>query len=180
MTTQLWAGPPLTAAPGCSTGPLGGLAAAGAVDAGARPGELLVAILLHPDMTGLDAVGPYEVPARLPVPRVMFGGERAGPVLTDTEALQVVAEHELEAVATPDVLVVPGGRVVAAVAPTVCGRQDRLTNSPATRTPASVPLLNARTLPATTRLPASRRPLRPPRADGPGPWTATPQPPRDR
>ena len=42
-----------------------------------------IAFLLYPDMTALDAVGPYEVLARLPGAEVKFVASTPGPVTTD-------------------------------------------------------------------------------------------------
>jgi putative intracellular protease/amidase len=68
-----------------------------------------IAILLFDHMTALDAIGPYEVLSRLPRARTVFVGERAGAVCTDTGALTLVADAQLDEVPRPDVVVVPGG-----------------------------------------------------------------------
>ena len=41
-----------------------------------------IVILLYPDMTALDAIGPYEVLARLPEATLTFAAEAAGPIVT--------------------------------------------------------------------------------------------------
>ncbi|WP_203832336.1 DJ-1/PfpI family protein [Catellatospora citrea] len=69
----------------------------------------IVAVLLYPGFTGLDAVGPYEVLARVPDTRVVFVGRQAGPVVADTGALTVLAEQAMDDLTAPDVLVIPGG-----------------------------------------------------------------------
>lgn len=68
-----------------------------------------IAIPLYPGFTALDAVGPYEVLSRLPGATVRFVAAAAGPVTTDTGMLTLVAERSLDAMPTPDVVVVPGG-----------------------------------------------------------------------
>jgi len=68
-----------------------------------------IVIPLFERFTALDAIGPYEVLARLPGARVRFAAERPGPVRTDTGGLSVVAEVGLAEVERADVIVVPGG-----------------------------------------------------------------------
>ena len=67
-----------------------------------------IAIPLYDRFTALDAVGPYEVLWRVPGARVRWIGAEARPYATD-RGLQLVAEATFEDVASPDVLVVPGG-----------------------------------------------------------------------
>ncbi len=68
-----------------------------------------IAIPLYDRFTSLDAIGPYEVLARLPGARVTFLGAEAGPVRADTRMLTILAEAAYEDVPAPDVVVVPGG-----------------------------------------------------------------------
>jgi putative intracellular protease/amidase len=68
-----------------------------------------IAIPLFDGFTALDAVGPYEVLSRLPGADVKFVAAEAGPKLTETHSLTMVAEHALSDVPEPDVLMVPGG-----------------------------------------------------------------------
>ncbi len=68
-----------------------------------------IVVLLFDRITALDAVGPYEVLARLPGARVRFVARQAGPVRTDDRFLALVADDALDAVTRADVLVVPGG-----------------------------------------------------------------------
>jgi transcriptional regulator GlxA family with amidase domain len=70
---------------------------------------MLIAVLLYDDMTALDAVGAYEVLARLPGAITRFVAERAGAVRVDTGALGLVASHGIDELAGADVLLVPGG-----------------------------------------------------------------------
>ena len=68
-----------------------------------------IAIVLFDHVTGLDAVGPYEVLSRLPDAEVVFVGERVGPVRTDVGSLALHADASWDDVPAPDVVVVPGG-----------------------------------------------------------------------
>ena len=68
-----------------------------------------IAIPIFDRLTALDAVGPYEVLARLPDARVRYVAQEPGPKQTETKMLTLVAEAALEDVPSPDVLVVPGG-----------------------------------------------------------------------
>jgi transcriptional regulator GlxA family with amidase domain len=68
-----------------------------------------IAILLFQRLTALDAIGPYEVLSRLPDANVKFVASEAGPVRTDNGMLTLMAEHSLEQVERPDIVLVPGG-----------------------------------------------------------------------
>jgi putative intracellular protease/amidase len=68
-----------------------------------------VAIPLFEGFTALDAVGPYEVLARLPGASVRFVAEKPGPLRTETGALGLTADHALDEFPAPEVIVVPGG-----------------------------------------------------------------------
>ncbi len=68
-----------------------------------------IAIPIFDQITALDAVGPYEVLSRLPGARVMFVAVEPGPKRTETGMLALVADHRLDEVPDPDVIVVPGG-----------------------------------------------------------------------
>jgi transcriptional regulator GlxA family with amidase domain len=68
-----------------------------------------VAILLFPRLTALDAVGPYEVLRGLPGSTLRTVAAEPGPMPTDHGGLTLVADHSLDDVRRPDVLVVPGG-----------------------------------------------------------------------
>jgi transcriptional regulator GlxA family with amidase domain len=67
-----------------------------------------IAILLFDRLTALDAVGPYEVLARLPGASVRWVAVEPGPKRADA-GLALMADHRLGDVAAPEVLVVPGG-----------------------------------------------------------------------
>jgi putative intracellular protease/amidase len=66
-----------------------------------------IALFLYDGMTALDAVGPYEVLARLPGAEVKFVASTPGPKKTDA-GLVVTADCAPEDVAAPDVIVIPG------------------------------------------------------------------------
>jgi putative intracellular protease/amidase len=68
-----------------------------------------IAIVLYDRFTALDAIGPYEVLSRLPGATVTFVAAERGPVRTDNGMLTLLAEHSLEDMREPDILLVPGG-----------------------------------------------------------------------
>lgn len=68
-----------------------------------------VAILVFDKLTALDAVGPYEVLARVPGAEVVFAGLEAGSLRTDTGRLGLAADVAIEEVPQPDVVLIPGG-----------------------------------------------------------------------
>lgn len=68
-----------------------------------------IAFLLFDGVTALDAVGPYEVLSRLPGADVRFVAASPGPRLADSRALALVADHALDEVTEPDIVVIPGG-----------------------------------------------------------------------
>ena len=68
-----------------------------------------IAILLYERFTALDAIGPYEVLSRLPDASVTFVAVERGPVRTDTGAVTLLAEHSIEDVVKPQIVLVPGG-----------------------------------------------------------------------
>jgi len=68
-----------------------------------------IVIVLYDRLTALDAIGPYEVLSRLPGASLHFLAAERGPVRTDNGMLTLLAEHTLEEVRNPDIVVVPGG-----------------------------------------------------------------------
>ena len=68
-----------------------------------------IACFVFDGITALDIVGPYEVLQRLPDADVRFVGKARGEVRTDNKFLALVADHALDEITTPDVVVVPGG-----------------------------------------------------------------------
>jgi transcriptional regulator GlxA family with amidase domain len=75
-----------------------------------------VAIALFPEFTALDAIGPYQVFAMVPGSEVVLCGAQRGRVTDDTGLLQLEVEHDFGEVATPDVVVVPGGVITRRMA----------------------------------------------------------------
>jgi transcriptional regulator GlxA family with amidase domain len=68
-----------------------------------------VAILLYEKLTALDAIGPYEVLRSVPGWDIRFVAAERGEVRTDSGALGLNADHALEEVGEPDIVLVPGG-----------------------------------------------------------------------
>jgi putative intracellular protease/amidase len=68
-----------------------------------------IAILLYEKLTALDAIGPYDVLRRLPGAVVNFVAERTGPKQAEGGQLTLVAEHTLEDLPNPEIVLVPGG-----------------------------------------------------------------------
>ncbi len=68
-----------------------------------------IAILLYDQMTALDAIGPYDVLARLPNATVKWVAATPGPIQTDA-GLTLTAQYGLDEVTRPAIVVVPGGR----------------------------------------------------------------------
>ena len=68
-----------------------------------------IAILIFDKLTALDAIGPYEVLARVPGAELTFVAKEAGPKRTDTGRLAITADATLEEIADPDIVLVPGG-----------------------------------------------------------------------
>jgi transcriptional regulator GlxA family with amidase domain len=68
-----------------------------------------IAILLFDRLTALDAIGPYEVLRRSPQSTVKFVAKELGPNRDDIGFCELVANHTLDQVASPDIIVVPGG-----------------------------------------------------------------------
>ena len=68
-----------------------------------------VAIPLFPKFTALDAVGPYEVLQRIPTFDIVFVGHDRGEVRSENGMIGLTADATFEEVATPDVVVFPGG-----------------------------------------------------------------------
>ena len=68
-----------------------------------------IAVALFPQVTALDAVGPYEVLQRLPGATVTFVGEQRGEVRTDNGFLGLTVDGTFAEVPAPDVVIVPGG-----------------------------------------------------------------------
>ena len=74
-----------------------------------------IAVLLYDGFTALDAVGPYEILARLPGAETVFVAAQPGPVTADSGSLSLVADAALADVPGPDLVLVPGGPGTEAV-----------------------------------------------------------------
>jgi transcriptional regulator GlxA family with amidase domain len=68
-----------------------------------------IAILLYDRFTALDAIGPYEVLSRIPGASLTFLAAEPGPVRADTGTLTLLAEHSIDELPHPGVVLVPGG-----------------------------------------------------------------------
>jgi putative intracellular protease/amidase len=68
-----------------------------------------IACFVFDGITALDIVGPYEVLQRLPEADVKFVAKQKGEIRTDNGFLALVADHGIDDVTNPDVVVVPGG-----------------------------------------------------------------------
>jgi transcriptional regulator GlxA family with amidase domain len=68
-----------------------------------------IAILIFDKLTVLDAIGPYEVLRSVPGWEVKFVAPEKGPVRADSGALGLEADHSLEEVTEPDIVLVGGG-----------------------------------------------------------------------
>jgi len=68
-----------------------------------------IVFLLFEGITALDAVGPYEVLARLPGAEIVFAGKQAGMAVTGDAKLRLGVDVAIADVREADVLVVPGG-----------------------------------------------------------------------
>jgi transcriptional regulator GlxA family with amidase domain len=79
-----------------------------------------IAIGLYPGFTALDAIGPYQVlaklPTALPEAEVVVCAARRGVVVDEDGMLHVDVAHTFDEVPEPDVLVVPGGLITRKLA----------------------------------------------------------------
>ncbi len=77
---------------------------------------MLIAIVLYPGFTALDAVGPYEVLRMMPDSEVRFVSNEAGPVAADSGIFILGATHSFDEIPSPDIVLVPGSTAHTAVA----------------------------------------------------------------
>ncbi len=70
-----------------------------------------IAVVLYPEVTALDAIGPYAVLSRLPGVELRFVAPERGIVRSDSGLLSVDVEHSLAETPAPHVIVVPGGLI---------------------------------------------------------------------
>jgi transcriptional regulator GlxA family with amidase domain len=75
-----------------------------------------IAIGLYPGFTALDAIGPYQVLTLVPDAEVVLCAEKKGDLADDNGLLHLDIAHTFDEVATPDVLLVPGGFITRKLA----------------------------------------------------------------
>ena len=80
------------------------------------PRPTQIAIGLYEGFTALDAIGPYQVFSNMPGVEVVICAERTGTLWDDNHLLHFEIEHAFADVATPDVLLVPGGVITRKLA----------------------------------------------------------------
>lgn len=68
----------------------------------------IVAIVLYPGLTVLDAIGPYEILKDLPETELRFVWRDAGPITADSGVLTLHATHSFDETPAPYLLLVPG------------------------------------------------------------------------
>jgi transcriptional regulator GlxA family with amidase domain len=68
-----------------------------------------IVVFIFERLTALDAIGPYEVLARLPDAQLTFAGLERGIVRTDNGRLGLEVDARIDEIDSCDVLVVPGG-----------------------------------------------------------------------
>ena len=68
-----------------------------------------IAIVLYPNFTALDFIGPYEVLRFLPDTEIRFLSHQPGPVQADSGRLLVGATHSFDETPSPDLILIPGG-----------------------------------------------------------------------
>lgn len=73
-----------------------------------------IAILVYPQMTALDAVGPYEVLSRLPGATVSWVAATSAPVVADA-GLTLLPTATFDTLPRPAVVIVPGGHEAFAI-----------------------------------------------------------------
>jgi transcriptional regulator GlxA family with amidase domain len=67
-----------------------------------------VAIVLYPELTALDALGPYEILHTMPDTEVRFVGAEPGPIAADSGVLFLGVTHSYAETPAPDIVLVPG------------------------------------------------------------------------
>lgn len=75
-----------------------------------------IAIALYPQLTALDALGPYAVLSQIPGAEVTLCAESTGLLSDDNGLLHLRVDTTFAEVADPDVIVVPGGTITRTMA----------------------------------------------------------------
>jgi putative intracellular protease/amidase len=75
-----------------------------------------IALVVFPELTALDIVGPYQVLTRLPGAEVRFVAASKGEVRDDLGLLAFPVDHTLDEVTRPEIVVVPGGTITRRMA----------------------------------------------------------------
>ncbi|UTW58484.1 DJ-1/PfpI family protein [Kordiimonas sp. SCSIO 12603] len=75
-----------------------------------------IAILLYPNFTALDAIGPYEMLAHGPMVDLQFVAKKKEIISSETGFLNIQATASFDEIEQADILVVPGGPGEAAAA----------------------------------------------------------------
>jgi transcriptional regulator GlxA family with amidase domain len=68
-----------------------------------------IALVLYPQFTTLDIIGPFQVLAEVPGHEAVFVAADGGPVIDHTGLCPMIASKTFAEVTRPDVVVVPGG-----------------------------------------------------------------------
>jgi putative intracellular protease/amidase len=68
-----------------------------------------IAYLLYDRFTALDITGPHDVFNSVPGNEAIFVAEEPGEVRNESDTLSLVADASIDAVQSPDIVVVPGG-----------------------------------------------------------------------
>ena len=97
-----------------------------------------IAIGLYPGFTALDAIGPYQVLTQVPGVEVVLCAAETGRLSDDNGLLHFDIEHTFDEVASPDLLLVPGGFITRRLARDRAPDR-RLDRRAPTRTPRTPP-----------------------------------------
>jgi putative intracellular protease/amidase len=71
--------------------------------------KIKIGLVLYPQFTALDIVGPFQTLVDVPGLDVFFVAEAAGPVADHTGRLVLLASHAFSEIDALDIVVVPGG-----------------------------------------------------------------------
>jgi transcriptional regulator GlxA family with amidase domain len=80
----------------------------GSAAAGHHP-AMEISVLAFDGLTGLDAIGPYEVLRSVPNWEVFLVGKERGEVRTDAGSLGITVDHDFAERPEADVVLIPGG-----------------------------------------------------------------------